>query len=153
MQCSGLSAFVGVQLEGLGALSPAGVAFISSVVVTIITQVVSNTATTTLFLPILAELVSIYYVLHTHAHTHTRAHTHARTHTHTHTNLTLPSAQAIRVNINPLYLMIPATVSASLAFVLPVATPPNAIAFSYGIIKVYEMVSIQCIHILTVYSK
>ena len=36
--------------------------------------------------------------------------------------------------------MIPATVSASLAFVLPVATPPNAIAFSYGIIKVYEMV-------------
>ena len=69
-----------------------------------------------------------------------RHHTHTLTHTPTHTNLTLPFAQAIRVNINPLYLMIPATVSASLAFVLPVAHPSNAIAFSYGVIKVYEMV-------------
>ena len=58
IQCSGLSSVIGTQLEGLGALSPAGVAFISSVVVAIVTQVVSNTATTTLFLPILAELVS-----------------------------------------------------------------------------------------------
>ena len=36
--------------------------------------------------------------------------------------------------------MIPATVSASYAFMVPVATPPNAIAFSYGYIKVYNMV-------------
>ena len=44
--------------------------------------------------------------------------------------------------------MIPATVSASLAFVLPVATPPNAIAFSYGVIKVYEMVCMYvCIYV------
>ena len=133
-------------------MSPAAVAFISSMVVTIVTQVVSNTATTTLFLPILAELVSIGYVgcicmpgrdtyinyNYTHAHYTTQTDTDARAH-----NLILPSLQAIRVNINPLYLMIPATVSASLAFVLPVATPPNAIAFSYGVIKVYEMVSIR----------
>ena len=44
--------------------------------------------------------------------------------------------------MHPLYLMIPATVSASYAFMVPVATPPNAIAFSYGYLKVYDMVSV-----------
>lgn len=38
--------------------------------------------------------------------------------------------------------MLPATVSASFAFMLPVATPPNAIAFTYRHLKVYDMVSI-----------
>ena len=38
--------------------------------------------------------------------------------------------------------MLPATVSASYAFMLPVATPPNAMAFSYGYLKVYDMVSL-----------
>ena len=50
--------------------------------------------------------------------------------------------QAVTLSINPLYLMIPATMSASYAFMLPVATPPNAIAFSFGYLKVYDMVSI-----------
>ena len=52
------------------------------------------------------------------------------------------SLQAIELCIHPLYLMIPATVSASYAFMLPVATPPNAIAFSYGYLKVYDMVNV-----------
>ena len=56
-----------------------------------------------------------------------------------HVSLAAPP-QAQSLAINPLYLMIPATVAASLAFMLPVATPPNAIAFSYGFIKVHEMV-------------
>ncbi len=42
-------------------------------------------------------------------------------------------------NVNPLSLLLPATISASLAFMLPVATPPNAIVFSSGHLKVSTM--------------
>uniref|UniRef100_H2Y7R6 Citrate transporter-like domain-containing protein n=1 Tax=Ciona savignyi TaxID=51511 RepID=H2Y7R6_CIOSA len=44
--------------------------------------------------------------------------------------------------IHPLYIAIPATISCSFAFSLPVATPPNAIAFSYGGLKVKDLVSV-----------
>ena len=37
--------------------------------------------------------------------------------------------------------MLPVTVSASFAFMLPVATGPNALAFSSGYIKLPDMVS------------
>jgi sodium-dependent dicarboxylate transporter 2/3/5 len=42
------------------------------------------------------------------------------------------AATAINADIDPLLLMIPATFSASCAFMLPVATAPNTIVFSSG---------------------
>jgi sodium-dependent dicarboxylate transporter 2/3/5 len=69
---------------------------------TFVTELTSNTATTEMVLPVLAGL-------------------------------------AVSTDIHPLLLMIPATVAASMAFMMPVATPPNAIIFGTGRLSVMEM--------------
>lgn len=48
-------------------------------------------------------------------------------------------AAAVALGIDPLRLVVPAAIVASLAFMLPVATPPNAIVFGSGRIKVSQM--------------
>ncbi|MBT8396342.1 MAG: SLC13/DASS family transporter [Gemmatimonadetes bacterium] len=57
------------------------------------------------------------------------------------TEMILPilAAIAVATETHPLILMIPATLSASCAFMMPVATPPNAIIFGSGRLSVGEM--------------
>ena len=52
---------------------------------------------------------------------------------------------AIGLNIPILYLLIPVTIASSCAFMLPMATPPNAIVFASGYIKVSEMARVGVI--------
>ncbi|NOY42075.1 MAG: SLC13/DASS family transporter [Planctomycetes bacterium] len=56
-------------------------------------------------------------------------------------NLLMPvlAAAAIAADIEPKLIMVPATISASFAFMLPVATGPNAIVFSSGQLTVRDM--------------
>ncbi|XP_076024993.1 solute carrier family 13 member 2-like [Genypterus blacodes] len=114
---SGLSKWLGGSLSPLKTVPPFAIALLLSLLVATFTECSSNTATTTLFLPILASM-------------------------------------AVAIQLHPLYVMLPCTVAASLAFMLPVATPPNAIAFSFGNLKVMDMVKsgfmLNLIGILTV---
>ncbi|XP_073903236.1 Na(+)/citrate cotransporter isoform X2 [Castor canadensis] len=101
-EASGLSDWMGKQMEPLRWMSPKAVTLLLSIIVSVSTEFTSNVATTTLFLPIFASM-------------------------------------SRSIGLNPLYVMIPCTLSASFAFMLPVATPPNAIVFAYGHLKVSDM--------------
>jgi len=99
---SGLSKWVGSQLANLDAIPSYAIVIIVCVMITTFTEVTSNTATATIFLPILASLGE-------------------------------------EIHVHPYYLMLPAAISCSFAFMLPVATPPNAIVFAGGHLKVKDM--------------
>lgn len=99
---SELSAYLGEMLGGLGALPILLLIGTICLCVTFLTEVTSNTATTSLLMPILV-------------------------------------AAAIAASIEPKVFMIPAAISASFAFMLPVATPPNAIAFGSEKFSVKDM--------------
>ena len=59
---------------------------------------------------------------------------------------------AIGLDIPMLHLLIPVTIASSCAFMLPMATPPNAIVFASGYIRVHQMARVgfilNCISIV-----
>jgi len=103
MQHSGLSAWVGAQLQFLGDVPlPLMMLGIAAVII-FLTEITSNTATTQVMLPILA-------------------------------------AASLAGSIDISSVLLVATLSASCAFMLPVATPPNAIVFGSGHVSMRRMV-------------
>ncbi len=56
------------------------------------------------------------------------------------TLLPVMAAIAVQAGLPPIVLTVPITIAASCAFMLPVATPPNAIVFSTGKISIPQMV-------------
>lgn len=48
--------------------------------------------------------------------------------------------QAENLRVHPLYFVLPAVIGVSYAFMLPVATAPNALVFGRGLLKVSDMV-------------
>ena len=67
------------------------------------------------------------------------------------------SSVAIALNMDPLSLGIPMTLGASVASMLPMGTPPNAIVFACGHVKIKDMIktgfvlNIVCIIIITLF--
>lgn len=92
---SGLSSTLGELLSGIAGWPVILMMAVLCLSLTFMTEMTSNTATTTLMMPILA-------------------------------------AAGIAAGIDPALLMVPAAMSASCAFMLPVATAPNTIMFSTG---------------------
>ncbi|MBX3321617.1 MAG: DASS family sodium-coupled anion symporter [Phycisphaeraceae bacterium] len=100
---TGLDAAIGSTMASLGQ-PPILVLILTVAILTIfMTELTSNTAVTSAFLPVLA-------------------------------------AASTDMGISAVALCIPAAVCASMAFMLPVATPPNAIVFSSGHVTIRQMV-------------
>jgi sodium-dependent dicarboxylate transporter 2/3/5 len=94
-EATGISEALGTQLSALASFPPVITMAVICLVITFLTEMTSNTATTTLMMPILA-------------------------------------AAALGAGLPPELLMVPAAMSASCAFMMPVATAPNAIMFGTG---------------------
>ena len=99
---SGLSALLGELLAGLTAIPGLLLVLAICLAVTFMTEATSNTASTTLLMPILA-------------------------------------AAAVAAGLPLELLMVPAAMSASCAFMLPVATAPNSVVFGSGLITTARM--------------
>ena len=54
--------------------------------------------------------------------------------------LPILAPMALTIDVHPYLLMVAATVAASCAFMLPVATPPNAVVFASGYLRIPDMV-------------
>lgn len=102
IRANGVGELLASQLSSLHGVPPLLMTMMVVSFIIFLTELTSNTATTTALIPIFAVM-------------------------------------AEGLGINPLSIILPATIAASCAFMLPVATPPNAIVFSSNLIRVPEM--------------
>ena len=100
---TGLALWIGTSLEAVGTLPVAVVVVVAVTMIIFLTELTSNIATTTTFLPVVASI-------------------------------------AVGAGFDPIVLTVPITLAASCAFMLPVATPPNAIVFGSGLLTIPKMV-------------
>ncbi len=99
---TGLATWIGMSLQALGTMPPFVLIAITASLIIFLTELTSNVATTTTFLPVVGAI-------------------------------------AIEVGIDPLVVAVPVALAASCAFMLPVATPPNAIVFGSGLLTIPKM--------------
>jgi sodium-dependent dicarboxylate transporter 2/3/5 len=99
---SGLADQIAGHLTALREVPPWLMILLICLAVTFLTEITSNTATSSLLMPLLASA-------------------------------------AVVMEINPMLLMVPAAMSASCAFMLPVATAPNAVIYGSGRVSIREM--------------
>jgi sodium-dependent dicarboxylate transporter 2/3/5 len=103
VQSSGLAMWFGEQLLWTSGVNPYLILLSVVTLMSFLTELTSNVATTQMLLPVFASL-------------------------------------AVSSGNNPMIMMVPATIAASLAFMLPTATPPNAIVFGTDRIRISTMV-------------
>ena len=99
---SGLSAHVASLLVGIDKMETVFVILCVALLVTFLTEITSNTATTVILMPILG-------------------------------------AVSTASGLDPTLLLVPAAISASCAFMLPVATMPNAVVYGMGEFSIKKM--------------
>lgn len=100
---SGLSDWLGEQVEGLAGIPVWVLVALAAVGILVLTEMTSNTATAATFLPV-------------------------------------ASGVAMGTGVEPLMITAPVALAATSAFMLPVATPPNAIAYGSGYVTIGQMV-------------
>ena len=100
---SGLGQWLGTSFSLLVELKPWLIILLITTFIVFLTEVTSNTATTSTFLPIATSI-------------------------------------AVAISVAPISIAIPLVMASSLAFMLPVATPPNAIVYGSGKITIANMI-------------
>lgn len=100
---TGFSAWIGDQSSGLAGLPPLILIFLVAVLIVILTEFTSNTATAAAFLPIMGGV-------------------------------------ATGMGVDPMMLVIPVALASTYGFMMPAGTPPNAIAYSSGYLRIADMV-------------
>lgn len=100
---SGLASWIASQVTIFQGVSLVFLLLIILILVNFLTEITSNTATTSMILPILAPV-------------------------------------ALTMGVHPFGFLFGAAMAASCAFMLPVATPPNAVVFGSGYLKMTDMI-------------